>query len=559
MEKLMSGGRLIAEALVAHGVDHVFFMDAILRQALVEMEELGVRRILAHSEKGASYMADGYARIARRPAVCMSQSVGAANLAAGLQDAYFGQSPVIALTGRQVAAMQYRNAYQELPHEPLFRSLTKRSSRVELPEQLSMLLRQAFRDATTGQPGPVHLDIAGHTGDVIGSAKFNYGKVDSDNEFSVFPALRSPGHPDLIKKIATLIQAAKRPVVVADLGVTVSNAEAALQAFAERYSIPVVASLDAKSTLVESHPLNAGIVGTYSRDCANQVVTAADLVIFAGSNVSDQVTNNWTLPRDGTQVVQIYCDPAELGRNYQNTVGIPGDVRLILEQLTVALEPISRAQWLAQVAQYVSDWKKSVEPLRSSAEMPIRPERLCKELSECLPADAIVVSDTGYSSQWSGTLLFLEHEAQRYYRAAGSLGWGFPASLGAKCARPDLPVVCFTGDGGFMYHMLELETALRWKINTITVVNNNSCLAQGARAITQAYTGRNGDSGEIHNYLPMDFAAMANEIGCLGLRVEDPAQFPEVFARALRADVPVVIDVITDPGALAPLPWSGQV
>lgn len=533
-------------------------MDAILRQALVEMEEMGIKRILTHSEKGAAYMADGYARISRRPAVCMSQSVGAANLAAGLQDAYFGQSPVLALTGRHAAEMQYRNAYQELPHEPLFRSLTKRSYTVELPEQLSLLLRQAFRDATTGQPGPVHLDIAGHTGDIIGSAKFDYDKLNSNNEFSEFPALRSPGHPDLVMKIAKLIEAAKRPVVVADIGVTVSNAEAVLLAFAERFSIPVVASLDAKSALVESHPLNAGIVGTYSRDCANKVVMAADLVIFAGSNVSDQVSNNWTLPSEGTQIVQIYCDPAELGRNYQNTVGIPGDVRLILEQLTAALGPIYRVNWLAQVTEYVSEWKKSVEPFRSSDAVPIRPERLCKELSEFIAPNSIVVSDTGYSSQWSGTLLFLEHTTQRYYRAAGSLGWGFPASLGAKCARPDLPVVCFTGDGGFMYHMLELETALRWKINTITVVNNNSCLAQGARSIDQAYSGRNGNSSEIHNYLPMNFAAIANEMGCLGLRVDDPSQFPEAFARALRADVPVVLDVVTDPDALAPLPWSGK-
>ncbi|NYT36841.1 thiamine pyrophosphate-binding protein [Allopusillimonas soli] len=556
MEKLISGGRFISETLVAHKVDHVFFMDAILRQALVEMEDLGIRRILAHSEKGAAYMADGYARIARRPAVCMSQSVGASNLAAGLQDAYLGQSSVIALTGRQTATMQYRNAYQEIPHEPFFNALTKRSSKVEAPEQLSLLLRQAFRDATTGQPGPVHLDIAGHTGDIIGSAKHNYGTVSTPNEFSQFPALRSPGHPDLITKAAKLIEASERPVIVADIGVTVSNAEATVLEFAEQLSIPIVSSLDAKSTLTESHPLNAGIVGTYSRDCANQVVSAADLVIFAGSNVGDQVSNNWTLPCEGTQIIQIYCDPAELGRNYQNTVGIPGDVRLIFEQLTAVMAPTSRTQWLAQVAQYVTAWKDAVAPLRNSDAVPIRPERLCKELSDCLPADAILISDTGYSSQWSGTLVYMEHQKQRYYRAAGSLGWGFPASLGAKCARPDLPVICFTGDGGFMYHMLELETALRWKFNTITVVNNNSCLAQGARAIDQAYKGRTGNSAEIHNYLPTNFAAIANEMGCMGLRVEHPGQFPDAFANALSADVPVVLDVVTDPDALAPLPWS---
>lgn len=555
MSNAVSGGRAIAEILQAHDVKCVFFMDAILRRALVEMENLGIRRILLHSEIAAAYMADGYSRITGKPAVCMAQSVGAANLAAGLQDAFFAQSSIVALTGRQPADMQYRNAYQELPHEPLFRSVTKNSMRVDHVEQLPHILRQAFRESTTGRTGPVHIDIAGHTGDAIGSAVLS-GFSPEGRAFSSRPAFRPPVERSLLEQAIELISKAERPVMVADLGVCISQAEATVREFAEYTSIPVVASLDAKAVLPETHPLNAGIVGSYSRACANQVAAAADLVIFVGSIVGDHVSSNWNLPLPGVPVIQIDIDPAQLGRNYPDALGLPGDVRTIIEQLRQQCPQTSRPSWIEQVQGHVRAWNESVAQARASESVPIRPERLCAELSEVLPPSAILVADTGHSSQWSGTFVQLRHSGQRYLRAAGSLGWGFPASLGAKLAAPDAPVVCFTGDGGFMYHMSELETALRWGLNTITVVNNNHCLSQGIRSIKAAYQNSHGNSEEIYHYRPMNFAAIAEAMGCVGIRVTQPADFAASFKKALTSKLPVVIDVVTDPSVLAPLPWK---
>ncbi|MBH1964646.1 MAG: thiamine pyrophosphate-binding protein [Comamonadaceae bacterium] len=551
----ITGGRVIAEMLQAHGVEHVFFMDAILRRGLVEMEALGIKRILAHSEIAAVYMADGYSRVKGKPGVCMAQSVGAANLAAGLQDPFFAQTPLVALTGRQPAPMQYRNAYQELPHEPLFRSTTKNSMRVDTIEQLPHILHQAFREAVTGRSGPVHIDIAGHTGDVIASATLD-GYQAAAQPFSTLPGFRPPAEQRLIEEAVQLISKAERPVIVADQGICLMRAEKALRRFAEHASIPVVTSLDAKAVLPEAHPLNGGVAGTYSRACANQIVSAADLVIFAGSIVGDHISHNWTLPKQGVPVIQIDMDQAQLGRNYPGTLGLPGDVRTILEQLTGACARVDRPEWTAKVQEFVRNWNAAAAPNRTSDAVPIRPERLCTELSEVLPPNTILVSDTGYSSQWSGTYVELRHEGQRYLRAAGSLGWGFPASLGAKLAAPDATVVCFTGDGGFMYHLPELETALRWGLNTITVVNNNHCLAQGARSILSAYEGVNGNREEIYHYRPMNFAAIAQAMGAVGIRVNHPSEFAAAFAQALASDLPAVIDVVTDPEALAPLAWT---
>ncbi|MCC7271019.1 MAG: thiamine pyrophosphate-binding protein [Alphaproteobacteria bacterium] len=553
----MKGGRYIAESAAACGIDHVFFVDAVLRRALVEMEAVGIRRVLTHSEKAAAYMADGYSRTARRPALCMAQSVGAANLAAGLQDAWLGQSSVVALTGRKLPIEQYRNAYQEIPHEPLFSAVTKMTARVDESAQLPILLRQAFRVATTGRPGPAHLDIAGMTGDATAAADCPVAAL-PERWFARVPAFRPPGDPEMLAVAAAAIDAAHRPVLMVGAGAMVAGAEAAVVALAERLAAPVVAALDAKAVMVEDHPLNGGIVGTYSRSCANRIVAEADLVLFLGCDTGDQVTNNWTLPTPGVAVVQVDPDPVELGRSYPGTIGLQADVRAGVRQLAAAVTARADRAWAGRAAALVAEWRAGTADALRADTTPIRPERLCAELTRALPEDAVLVADTGYSSQWSGTLVALRSRHQRYLRAAGSLGWGFPGAMGAKCAAPDRPVVCFTGDGGFMYHMAELETARRHGIDTVTIVNNNGCLAQGARSIEAAYEGRNGNKDEIYVFRPTDFAGIARSMDCFGVRVEKAGDFADAFAAALAAGRPAVIDVATDPAARAPPGWTPQ-
>jgi acetolactate synthase-1/2/3 large subunit len=216
----------------------------------------------------------------------------------------------------------------------------------------------------------------------------------------------------------------------------------------------------------------------------------------------------------------------------------------------------SASAWTARARQCVADWRKELEPLRSSDAIPIRPERLCREITDCLPSNAILVADTGYAAIWSGTMIYLTHPDQRYLRCAGSLGWGFPAALGAKCGAPDRPVVCFTGDGGFWYHLSELETARRCGINTVTVVNNNAALGQCAGSIRKLYKDRSGNPEEMYGFSNVNFARIAEEMGCLGIRVERPGEIGEAIRKALTADRPAVVDVFTDVNCPAPEPWS---
>lgn len=550
----MSGARYIAETFKGYGVSHVFFVEAILRRGLVEMEALGINRVLTHSEKAAAYMADGYARASHRPGICMAQSVGGANLASGLQDPYLGLSPVIAVTGRKPPIAQHRNAYQEIDHHAMFGPVTKYNVIVETIEQLPYLLRQAFREATSGAPGPVHLDLQGYEGELTALAEADLEVIVEDG-FTHSPSVRPEPDMACVREAARVIEDAERPVIVAGGGATASSAGREIVELAEILSIPVATSLNGKGTIVETHPLSVGVVGSYSRWCANQIVLEADLVIFIGSHTGDQVTNSWTVPKAGTPVIQIDIDPLELGRSYPNRVGLMADAKVAVRRLIECMDRrYTKNPWAQRAQQWVQKWREEIEPFRNSNTIPILPERLCKEITEFLPSNAILVSDTGFAGLWAGTTVYLTHPDQLSIRSAGSLGWAFPASLGAKCAEPKRPVVCFTGDGGFWYHLTELETASRRDIKTVTIVNNNSCFRQCIRGIDKAYGDSPGNKQDMYKFRDTDFAKIAQDMGCFGIRVERPEELSKALKKALEADVAAVVDVVTDPEHDAPWP-----
>ena len=548
----MTGYRYIAEMLRGYGVRAVFHVPYVLDGALVEMEKLGIRRVRCHSEKAATYMADGYARVAGGPGIAMAQSVGAANLAAGLQDAWLACSPVIALTGRWMPHYLYQQAYQEIDHRPLYDPVTKFNAYVDGVDQIPFLLRQAFREATTGAPRPVHLDFLGLSGDLAAGSKLA-AKVTAEASFARYPAFRPEPEPGRVAEAAERIARADRPVLVAGGGVTASGAQAEVVRLAEKLSVPVATSLNAKGTIPEDHPLSAGVVGTYSRKCANEIVTEADLVIFVGSHTGGQVTHFWQIPRPGTPVIQIDVDPSQIGRNYPAEVAIQGDAKVTLERLIETIEPVpSRPAWTARVRESVQAWRTEFDGLLRSDAVPIRPERLCREITEFLPSDAIILSDTGHAGIWTGTMIEITQSGQTFLRCAGSLGWAFPAAMGAKCAAPDRPVICFTGDGGFWYHLGELETAARFGISTVTVINNNRSFNQCRGGFEGAHGGRDQGSDDLWVFEDVDFAEVAKSMGCLGIRVEDPAEIRPALERAVAANGPVVVDVATDIDAMAP-------
>ncbi len=551
---MMTGARALAEMLYGYGVTHVFMVPAVLRRTLAELERFGVRRIHTHGEKSAAYMADGYARMAGRPGVCMAQAVGALNLAAGLRDARLANSPVIAFTGGRTPDVVGEGVYQEVDDLPAFVNVTKFSAVVDDVERIPDLVRRAFRSAVSGRPGPAHLQFLGNEGQI----DLGEGRLDPsvDTRFLSVPPERPLPDPDDVAAALDLLDRADRPVLVAGGGVRASRASGELVAVAERLSIPVVTSLNGKDTIPGNHPLCVGVVGTYSRSAANRVVNQADLVCFVGSSTGSMTTHFWRVPPPGVPAIQVDIDPEMLGRNYPLRVAIQADVHATLTALLEQAGPRGpgRDVWLDSARREVAVWQEQHLGHLESDGMPIRPERICADLTALVPDDACVVVDTGHAGMWMGGMFDTRTPDQRYLRSAGHLGWAFPAALGAKCAAPDRPVVCFTGDAGFWYHIAEVETAVRWGINTVTVVNNNSSGNQSARGFDRAYGGQQTPEGRrLWTFADVDFARLAEGMGAMGIRVEKPGEIGPALERALTVERPVVIDVVTDVEAMAPL------
>jgi acetolactate synthase I/II/III large subunit len=536
----------IAEMLSAYGVSHFFFVPVILPEAVKRMSGHGISPVMTHGEKAAAYMADGYARISRRVGVCGAQAIGSTNLAAGLRDAYMARAPVVALSGVPDERTAYRNLYQDVDDHGAFEAVTKWNAHVPGPGRIPDLLRQAFRTATSGVPRPVHLGLAGRVGNM--GDTLAEGVTRAEPRYGTAPSDRPLAAPSAVTAAADLLAQARRPVILAGNGVARSGAARELVTLAEQLQIPVVTTLNGLATISSGHRLYGGVVGDYGADFANKILLRADVVLVAGSALGSMTTRNWSLIPSGAQIIQVDIDGAEIGRNFECAVPLVGDVAAVIGQLAdAATAGRGPAEWVAEVAGIRAGWRAEVEPHEASDAVPVRPERLFAMIGAEMAADGVVVGDTGHVGAWSARHLRLAGR-QSIVRAAGSLGWGLPASLGVKCACPGREVICLTGDAGFYYHLSELETARRYGLKVIVVVNNNTAMNQ------EAFLWEEGsaDQGKNWQFHDADLAGIARGFGCHGARVDDPADFAGALDKARASGLPAVIDVRTDKGVAAP-------
>ena len=555
----MTGAECLADMLAGYGVTHVFMVPAVLRRTFAEMERrTKIARVHCHGEKSAAYMADGYARASGKPGICMAQVIGALNLAAGLRDAYLAHSPVIAMTGGRDPKTKFRKVYQEIDDVPAFEPVTKFNATIDEVARIPDLVRQAFRVATSGTPGPVHLQFRGNEGQLDVEEAEMEALVEA--QFARVPPFRPEPEAAHVKAALDLLQKAERPIFVVGGGARASGAGPELVALAQALQIPVATSLNGKDCIPGAHPLSVGVVGSYSRESANRAVNLADLVCFIGSESGGMTTHFWAVPKIGTPAIQIDIDPESLGRNYPLQASVLGDAKAVLGAMLKQADRASakkRESWVKEISTLRGEWYAKYKPVLESDSVPIHPARICHELTQHVPDDGIVVVDTGHAGMWMGGMYDLRKPTQSYLRSAGHLGWAFPAGIGAKAACPDRPVVVFTGDAGFWYHIAEVETAVRWKINSVTIVNNNGGGNQSKRGFDRAYGGTQTEQArELWTYNPMNFAKLAEDMGALGIRVESASDIAPALARALAANRPAVIDIVSDIDALAPLAVS---
>jgi acetolactate synthase-1/2/3 large subunit len=500
-------------------------------------------------------MADGYAQATNQPGVVITQGgPGATNLFAGLADAWQSHTPVLALTPIIPDMRYHGNSYQEVYVD--FSQVTKYDAEVRMMHRLPEFLGKAYREMTCGAPRPAHLYIAGE----LEAMTLPTDLRELGDRYFSYPAFRPKADETDVQRAAELLRNAKRPCVVAGRGAIASGAWNEITLLAELLEMPVTTSLGGKGAIDERHPLAMGVQGSYRRSSANDVIDEADLLLYIGSHIGGATTLLHTIPGPNTPIIHIDIDPAQPGKNYVTQVPLIGDARAVLQQLVAAVGEVDsteRAPWADHCRQGRAAWWKSQEQHWKSDASPIRPERLGVELTKALPADALVVTDTGYSAAWSGAFLDLPG-GKNFLACEGSLGWAFPAGIGAKAGAPERPVVVWTGDGGFWIHLPELETAVRNKINVITVVLNNHALVFDTHLL-QAFWSASHDVDMLSEFKEVSFAEIAKQMGAFGIRVTDPAMIGDAVRQALAADLPAVIEVIIDHSAVAPVAFmAGQ-
>lgn len=549
----MKGSQLLVEMLKAYQVRYIFglpgdtglpFYDA-LHAARGE-----IQHILARDERSAAFMADGYARVSSRPGVCEGPSGGGATfMLPGVAEANGSSIPVIALTTDNALSYEEKGSLTALDQRSLFKPVTKWNVLVKRPDMIPELVRRAFRMATTGRPGAVQITFPK---DVL-EDQTSQGIVYAEAECARYPAYRTRADPEMIGKAAQSLMEAQHPIIIAGGGVLLSGAWLELTELAEMVDAPVGTTINGKGSIAEDHPLSIGVVGgNGGRDYANRLVQEADLVFCVGSKMNYVDTANWTVPpvEHPPKIIHLDIDSTELGNNYPVAVGLCGDAKLTLHGLIELLKNQAKGKAKSHRTEEIKDqaarWWAEVRSRAEPNAVPIRPQRIIKELQDALPADSIVVADAGTPTPFVASQYQIVQPGRKTLmpRAHGALGYSIPAVVGAKLAKPAATVVGLCGDGSFAMCAGDLATIKQLGKPIILIHFNNGCYGW-IKMLQKLYCGGRYFSVDFGE--GMDYVRIAQGFGLRGLRVEEPQELSRAIHEALLSAEPVFIDVPTAP------------
>jgi acetolactate synthase-1/2/3 large subunit/sulfoacetaldehyde acetyltransferase len=542
----MKAGEAVIELLRQEGVSKIFgivgssFLDILdPLYDRTDIEFIGVRH-----EQGAALMADGYSRISGAPSVCLATNgPGVLNLTYGIASAFVSHSPVVVLAPSASRDHQYRDSTQEFDQVALFKPITKACFPVNKIERLPDALRQAFRIATSGKMGPVMIDIPR---DLLPGAEIDVDIMPPSNYRT--GQTRARGDRNLIDRAASTLLSARRPVIIAGGGIEWSMASAEVTRLADLLGAAIVTSYGRADAVPNDHPYFLGHLGRLGSDEGIEAVRRADVILAAGTRLSQSTTfyDNRFIPADA-RIVQIEIDPKEIGRNYPVEVGIEGDARAVLEDLIEKVreaEPRINQAWVNEVGDWFARREQRLQVEGRLDERPLKPQRVFAELRKVMPRDAIIALDAGLAPNFGQDRLnYYQSRSLIMSLDLGGLGFSFPASIGAKFAAPDRPVINFNGDGGFLFNAQEFATAVRYGLKVVSVVMNNGCWgsekAYQRYAFNERYVGADTNNPRYDKY--------AEIFGGTGFYVDNPEDIGDVMLQALNTDGPSIIEIPTDP------------
>ena len=562
----MRGADLIAEYLISEKVPYVF---GLCGHGIVGlMDALGsradrIKMVGVHHEQVAGYMADAYYRIAHRPvATFTSCGPGSVNLVIALACAMMDSSALVAITGNVPTTQFNRGPFQETyrHHQADFPSVArpyvKRSFQVPRPEMLPLALRQAFKTAATGRPGPVNVDVpldvfVEETTAPLPAPDLWWHAIDR----------RSGPSPEIARRAFDLLAGAERPVILVGNGAMLSEAAPEIRRLAEALGVPVANTPQGAGIMPADHQLALGVVGRNGTYPANQATRQADVLLALGARFDDRVSSGWipgyTFTIPPTKLVQVDIDPEEIGRNYPVHLGVPADVKTFVQAVLALAETRGgaggREPWLGQVAAWQRNWVEYNERRYRPDAVPVQPEHVVRTLRKVVPRDGIIAVDVGVHHNW------VVQQWPAYLPQTLLQSWGFAAMgfavggvLGAKLAAPDRCAVAVCGDGGFLMASHAVATAVEYGIPATWVVWNNygyasiRDLQRGAFGKETTTMFSRQQTGEPFS---PDYAALARACGAEGIRVTAPGELGDALAAAVRSDRPTVVDVVVDPSA----------
>jgi acetolactate synthase-1/2/3 large subunit len=548
----MTGGEALAQTLKASGAEYIFGISVGSQAPLtLGAIRLGMKIVTVRDEKCAALMATAYSKISGKPGICLASGPGAAHLALGMYEAFNSANAMVAITADSTVAGMWGPGSTYMDQQVVFQPITKWTVRAEALATLPDFISRALRVATTGSPGPVAVIVS----NALFAAEGDF-HIPTEAENAHHPAFRVVPGAASVEQAAQVLREATRPAIIAGGGVMLSQASQDLIELAELMGIPVATTHVAHGTFPSAHPLSLGVVGNPvagSRGrIANKVVGEADVLLVVGSRMDGRTTRGYTLIPPTTKLIQIDIDPQEIGSHYPVAVGIVADAKRALEALQATLaKGVTRPPSIAEtprakeIAAMVEEWWHEFAPQIHSNAVPIKTPRLFSEIQHFVNDETIVVVDAGGSSYWSPAYLELTPENQALYpRGAAAIGSALPMALGAQLAAPDKRVICISGDGGFGYNIMELETAVRLNLPVVNIIVNNHSLGMERRGYI-AYAGE-VPPGPV-SFSPQDFSKIAQAFNCFGARAERPGDIREAIAAALASGRPAVVDVLTDP------------
>jgi acetolactate synthase-1/2/3 large subunit len=529
----MTGAQMVIEALYKEGVDQIFgYPGGTVLNLYDALFDADIRHILTRHEQGAVHAADGYARATGRPGVVFSTSgPGATNLVTGIATAYMDSVPLVLFTGQVATPLIGTDAFQEADIFGITLPITKHNYLVTDIDELPRIIKEAFCLATSGRCGPVLIDLPKDIQQAQGD--FRYPKTVHIPGYNP----NYDGHPGQVTRAVKAIARAKKPVLYTGGGVVNSNSHELLLELAERTQIPVTTTLMGLSGFSGGNPLSLGMLGMHGTYWANMAVHEADLIIAVGARFDDRVTGKVSRFAQGAKIIHIDIDPAEIGKNVRVDIPIVGDVKKVLCELLKKVEAKEHDDWLARI----EEWRKAA-PLTYLQEPDgdLSPQYVIESIYKVTNGEALITTEVGQHQMW--TAQYYKFNRPRSLASSGGLGtmgYGFPASLGVQVGRPDELVFCIAGDGSFQMNSQELATAVAYNIPVKVAIINNQFLGM-VRQWQEMFFHRRYSSVGIEG--GPDFVKLAEAYGAVGLRVEKPADVIPTLKKAMETPGPVVID-----------------